>query len=97
MLLASSSSSSELSLLLLMGPHSLRSVTSKSGIFRPYSGRGSLWEFVGRPTTSLVVVLDSIPKAVSEIKLNRDEQVVVVCKVSLLISFRCVCSMVFLS
>ena len=43
---------------------------------------------MGCPTTSLVVVLDSIPKAVGEIKLNRDERAVVIYKVSLLVSFR---------
>ena len=43
-LLVSSSSSSELSSLSSMGPHSLRSVTSEPGISRPYSGRGSLWD-----------------------------------------------------
>ena len=43
---------------------------------------------MGGPTASLVAVLDSIPKAVGEIKLNRDERVVVVYKVSLLVSFR---------
>ena len=45
MLLATSSSSlSELSFPSSMGPHSLRSVTSESGISRPYSGGGSLWD-----------------------------------------------------
>ena len=45
-LLASSSSPSlsELSLPSLMGPHSLRSVTSESGISRLYSSGGSLWD-----------------------------------------------------
>ena len=41
---------------------------------------------MGRPTASLVVVLDCIPKAVSEIKLNRDERAVVVYKVPLFVS-----------
>ena len=41
---SSSSSLSESLLPLLMGPHSLRSVTSESGIFRQYSGGGSLWD-----------------------------------------------------
>ena len=44
-----------------------------------------------RPAASLVVVLDKIPKTVGEIKLNRDERAVVVYKVPLLVSFRCVC------
>ena len=39
--MSSSSSSSELSLPSSIGPHSLRSVTSESGISRPYSGLGS--------------------------------------------------------
>ena len=43
---------------------------------------------MGYPTASLVVVLDSIPKAVGKIELNRDERALVVCKVSLLVSFR---------
>ena len=43
---------------------------------------------MGRPTASLIVVLDSIPKAVGEIELNRDELALVVYKVSLLVSFR---------
>ena len=43
---------------------------------------------MGYLTASLVVVLDSIPKAVGKIKLNRDEQTLVVYKVSLLVSFR---------
>ena len=30
-------------------------------------------EHVGHPAASLVVVLDRIPKAVGEVKLNRDE------------------------
>ena len=86
LLASSSSSSSELSFLSSMGPHSLRSVTSESGISRLYSGGG---EFVGHPTASLVVVLDSIPKAVGKIELNRDKRALVVYKVSLLVSFRC--------
>ena len=40
--LLASSSSSELSLPLSRGPHSLQSVTSESGMSRPYSGLGSL-------------------------------------------------------
>ena len=37
----------------------------------------------GFPTTLLVVVLDSVPEAVGEIKLNSDVRALVVCKVPL--------------
>ena len=55
-----------------------------------YTTMAVFWwgEFVGCPTACLVVVLDNVPKAMGEIKLNRDERVVVVHKVSLFVSFR---------
>ena len=41
---SSSSSSSEVSFLSSMGPHSLQSTTSESGMSRPYDEEGSLWD-----------------------------------------------------
>ena len=43
-------------------------------------------EFVGHPTAPLVVVLDDIPEAMCEIKLNRNKQAFVIYKVSLYFS-----------
>ena len=53
---------------------------------------------MGQPAALLVVVLDNIPEAMCEIKLNRDKQPVVVYEVSLFVSCRCIyrCFEIFL-
>ena len=49
-------------------------------------------EFVGFPTTSLVVVLDDKPKTVIEVKFNREKRAFVVYIVPCFVSYCLVCS-----